>query len=366
MIFFHSCQYGFRQGHSAEYAALELVYKITQYLDQNRTPINFYLDVSKAFDTLDHSILTQKLKFYGIEGAALNLFQSYLSNRLQFVEYDNIMSDPLEISTGVPLGSVLGPLLFLIFINDIDKSSDSFGFICYADDTTLSSIMNYFSSTEQSNENSINDELSKVNDWLKINKLSINIYKTKFMIFHNYQQQITMPNIFIDNVAIECVPNFNFLGIHFNQHLSWKPHITHISNLITKFVGVLNRLKNILPTSIKLMIYNALILSRINYGISAWGYQCERIFKLQKRAVRLITLAKFNAHSEPIFKSLNLLKVQDVFEICQMRFYHNYLNKNLPHFFNQMIFQNNNQIHRYETRINSQFHLPKIKHSFAK
>ena len=148
------------------------------------------------------------------------------------------------------------------------------------------------------------------------------------MIFHNYQQQITVPNISIDNVAIECIPNFNFLGIHFNEHLSWKPHITHISNLITKRIGVLNRLKNILPTSIKLMIYNSLILSRINYGILAWGYNSERIFKLQKKAVRLITLAKFNAPSEPIFKSLNLLKVQDIFEICQMKFYHNYLNKN--------------------------------------
>ena len=222
--------------------------------------------------------------------------------------------------------------------------------------------MNYFNSTDNSIENSINNELAKVNDWLKINKLSLNIDKTKFMIFHNYQQQITVPNISIENVAIECVPNFNFLGIHFNENLSWKPHITHISNLITKTIGVLNRLKNILPTSIKLthfMIHNSLILSRINYGI-------ERIFKLQKKAVRLITLAKFNAHSEPIFKSLYLLKVQDIFEICQMKFYHNYLNKNLPHFFNQIPFQNNNQIHHYETRINSQFHLPKVKHSFAK
>ena len=101
-------------------------------------------------------------------------------------------------------------------------------------------------------------------------------------VFHNYQEQITMPNIFIDNVAIECVPNFNFSGVHYNKNLSWKPHITHISNLITKSVGVLNRLKNILPTSIKLMIYNALILFRINYGILALRYNSEKNFKLQK------------------------------------------------------------------------------------
>ena len=177
----YSSQYGFRQGHSTEYAALELVHKITQHLDKNKTPINFNLDLSKAFDTLDHSILIHKLKFYGIKGTALQLFQSYLSNRLQFVEYDDTMSDTLEISTGVPQGSVLGPLLFLIYINDIAKSSDSFDFICYADDTTLSSIMNDFNSTDNSIENNINNELAKVNDWLKINKLSLNIDKTKFI-----------------------------------------------------------------------------------------------------------------------------------------------------------------------------------------
>ena len=243
--------------------------------------------MSKAFDTLDHSILIHKLTLYGIKWTALQLFQSYLSNRLQFVENDDTMSDTLEISTGVPQGSVLGPLLYLIYINDIAKSSDSFDFICYADDTSLSSIINYFNSTDNSIENNINNELAKVNDWLKINKLSLNIDKTKFMIFHNYQQQITVPNISIDNVAIECVPNFNFVGIHFNEHFSWKPHITHISYLITKTIGVLNRLKNILPTSIKLMIYNSLILSRINYGILAWGYNSERIFKHQKKRCSL-------------------------------------------------------------------------------
>ena len=103
-----------------------------------------------------------------------------------------------------------------------------------------------------------------------------------------------------------------------------------------------------------------LVLSRINFGILAWGYNSERIFKLQKKAVRLIILAKFNAHSEPIFKSLNLLKVQDIFEICQMKFYHNYLDKKLPHFFNQISFKNN-QIHHYETRIDSHFPSAKNK-----
>ena len=119
------------------------------------------------------------------------------------------MSNTLDISTGVPQVSVPGPLLFFIYIIGIDRSSDSFDFICYADDTTLSSIMNnYFSSTDQSIEHSLNNELSMLNGWLKINELPLNINKTKFMIFHNCQQQITMPNIFIDHVAIECVPNF--------------------------------------------------------------------------------------------------------------------------------------------------------------
>ena len=113
-------------------------------MDNTKLPINFYLDLSKAFDTLDHKILIQKLQFYGIHGITLSIFKNYPSNRIQFVEYEDSESDTLTITTGAPQGSVLDPLLFIIYINVIGNASNMFDFICFADDTTLSSVMNYF------------------------------------------------------------------------------------------------------------------------------------------------------------------------------------------------------------------------------
>ena len=135
-LFYHG-QYGFRENHSTELAALELIDRVIQYLDKGETPISVFLDLSKAFDTLDHSILLSKLEYYGIRDNALELFKSYLSNRKQYVVLDTIQSDSVNIVTGVPQGSILGPLLFTIYINDIITCSDKFKFIMYADDTTL-------------------------------------------------------------------------------------------------------------------------------------------------------------------------------------------------------------------------------------
>ena len=133
----YSSQYGFRQLHSTELASLELVDRITKNLDNRQISISIFLDLSKAFDTLNHSILLDKLRYYGITGTANNWFHSYLINRQQFVLYENTKSNMMPISTGVPQGSILGPLLFLIYMNDINEATEKFSAILYADDTSL-------------------------------------------------------------------------------------------------------------------------------------------------------------------------------------------------------------------------------------
>ena len=160
---FLNSQYGFRKNHSTEYAALEFVDRIAKDLEAKKVPLSVFIDLSKAFDTLDHGILLKKLKYYGIKGTALKWFESYLSNRQQMVNYDGTLSVKLKLSTGVPQGSILGPLLFIIYMNDIVGASALFHDILFADDTSLiSTLCKFFIHVPQG-----------TNDYNKIN-LAIN------------------------------------------------------------------------------------------------------------------------------------------------------------------------------------------------
>lgn len=307
---FFDHQYGFRPKHSTEYAALELIDRIITQMDQDEIPINIYLDLSKAFDTIDHLILIDKLKYYGINGTNLNLFSSYLNNRKQYTEIDHIKSNMLPITTGIPQGSILGPLLFIIYINDFAQASKMFNFIIYADDTTLSSTLNTFNDNIQNDnlESLINDELLKINEWLKINKLSLNIAKSKYMTFQRTNKNVQTLTLKIDNINIEQVKEFNFLGLIIDTNLNWKRHTEKISNACSKKIGILNKLKHVLSQQIKTLLYNSLIVPHINYCIMAWGFQTNRIIKLQKKALRIITLSNYNSHTEPLHKKTQHVK----------------------------------------------------------
>ena len=213
-----------------------------------------------------------------------------MTNRKQYVKLNEVNSNLLPINTGVPQGSILGPLLFIIYINDFTRASSIFDFICYADDTTLFSTLNNVVNAQNINPDIlINKELAKINEWLEINKLSLNVTKTKFMVFHTQHRAIKPPVPKINNTNIEKVEQFKFLGLTLDSNLNWKKHSDNITNKCSQIIGILNRLKQILPQNIKIMLYNALLLPHINYCLVTRGYQCKRINILQKRAIRLIT-----------------------------------------------------------------------------
>ena len=356
----YSKQFGFQKGRSTEHAILQLTNQILQSFNQDKFTIGVFIDLSKAFDTVDHSILLKKLSFYGVKNNNLKWFKSYLSNRKQFILTDQGNTEMKSIICGVPQGSILGPLLFLIFVNDLAQST-LLDPIMFADDTNL-----FFS-----NKNikilfeTVNRELLNINIWFQANKLSLNANKTRYVFFHKPKKKddipLRLPILRINNSEIKREQSIKFLGVIIDENLTWKNHIEILENKISKNVGVLFKASKLLNTRCLKNIYFALIHSYVNYANIAWASSnktsLKNIYFKQKHAARLIFHKDRMSHSRPLMKKLNALNVYQINLYQTISFMYQVKSCTLPKIFNDNF---SSVDHSYSTRfaLNS-FQLPR-------
>ena len=350
-------QYGFREKSCTSYAIIDLLDQVTSAIENGKYTIGVCIDLRKAFDTVDHSILLKKLQFYGIRGVPLNWLKSYLCNRKQFVLYNGTASDMMNVKCGVPQGSILGPLLFLLYINDLSNISELLKSILFADDT------NIFASGKDlvQLQNNINSELCNLVKWFKVNKLSLNISKTNFIVFSSSRKVPNHVNIsiVIDGIQINRVSKVKFLGVILDESLTWCDHIFSIENKISKCIGVLYRIKDKLNAKDLYILYCSLILPYLNYCIVLWGNnslcRLNRITVLQKRALRIVGGLKYLGHTTPIFVDYNCLKFVDLVAFHTGVFMFNVFHRNVPENLLRL-FELNSDVHKYQTRNSVSFH----------
>lgn len=360
-------QFGFRRGSSANLAIAELHERLLDSVDNGEYTCAIFLDLAKAFDTVDHKILLQKLILYGIRGTALNLFSNYLSDRRQYVKIGYNCSSNRQITCGVPQGSVLGPLLFLIYVNDLPLAS-RFNTRMFADDTVL-----FMSRKDlRTLNNDVNINLEFVDEWMKANKLSLNYTKTKYMIVRSCKASITGNfEIKISETVLERTDHIKYLGIFFDENLSWKFHVKNLSTKIASICGAMSKLRYYVDAKTLNMVYYSLVYSKLLYGILSWGSASLTTLKplevMQNNIIRVMQSAKWKSHVTPLYHKLNLLKIKDIAKqelgIFMFKLTNNCL---LPLFIKY--FTKVKNIHKYSTRgaDNGNYFLPRVKTNIGK
>ena len=288
-----SSQSGFRALHSTQTCLLEVTDYVLDNFDSGYYTGVIFLDLKKAFDTVHHKVLLNKLHGFGVRGHELRWFKSYLSNRQQVTKIGDFVSSPAAVNYGVPQGSILGPLLFTLYINDLASviTNPNSKVDMYADDTAI-----FVKGKSVSEINDImNTEIGKVAQWLNQNFLTLNVKKTKAMLLCTPQKMSRRDSdlkVFINNDLIDNVNKFKYLGVWLDPALNWNEQINKVSKTVSKRNGLLRRLRNVLPQKILILLYNALTLPHMDYCDTVWGNagktQLKILDRLQNTAGKII------------------------------------------------------------------------------
>lgn len=280
-------QFGFQRGYSTTSAIVEYLEYAYEAFEKNLFMCTVFLDFSKAFDTVRHDILLMKLDHIGIRGVCLGWFTSFLTDRKQYVSIGGCNSSQAHLSVGVPQGSTLGPMLFLLYINDMFRSVNSLKMLHFADDTTLF----HSSSNIMELESVFNNELKQLDEWLIANRLSLNVSKTKCMYIYNRKLPV-LPVIKINNRVLGIVDSHKFLGIVIDNRLRFEEHIDRLSATLARSIGVMHRVSKFVTPHTLRSLYYSLVYSRISYAVTAWGSTSHlvlcRVKRLVNRAVKLL------------------------------------------------------------------------------
>ena len=352
-------QFGFRNKHSTLDALVNLIETTKLQLDEGNFVSTVFIDMQKAFDTVDHEILLSKLNFYGIRGCVNNWLRTFLCGRKQYVSLSNYQSELDIIKCGVPQGSTLGPLLFLIYLNDLNEIFTQVTANHFADDTYLT----FANENTLVLERVMNEELKILVEWLKSNKLSLNENKTELIIFKPPTENLTSDEVSIklNNHTLTPCKVVKYLGIVIDENLNWNAQIETLTTKLSQANGILSKLRHYIPLSLRISVYYSIFYPHILYGSLVWQYstntKLQKIYTLQKRCIRILTFSDFLEHTNPLFISLKLLKLCDVLQGEVLKYFFRLHMGQLPPIISTL-FTYNNTVHNHCTRSSSSLHIP--------
>ena len=360
---FYQFQSGFRGSYSTDTCLIHLQDHIRKQTASGHYTSMVLLDIQKAFDSVDHKILCNKLSAMGVQPT--DWFRSYLSNRKQVVNINGVESDPLANSCGVPQGSILGPLLFLCYVNDMPNSTSCL-MLQYADDSALI----YSDKDPEKISNVLRDNLESCNKWLIENKLSLHMGKTEVILFGS-KRKLNKYNDFSivlsDGQTIRAKQSVIYLGLELNQYLDGEQIVLNIVKKVNSRLKFLYRQANYFNKNVKKMICSALVLCLFDYSISAWyggisKYHARRLQCAQNKVIRFILNKDFMYHIDHAdLKSLGILNINTRAEQLRLNHVFNIFYDTCPDYMKENFFRLSN-LHRYNTRgSNFNFHVPRIK-----